>query len=149
MAGERAGTVVLEKHVGASGQLQDEGAPFGLGDVDRQAAFAGVLGHEPGTHAGHDLLPGTHPRADKIAGERFDLDHVGAEQAELVRAVRPGENMGEINDADAVEWTGGHGEVLSVGVCRFGPAGPSSLKSCGNAGRAGDTRMRFSVVRFL
>ena len=64
---KRTGTIVLEKYVGTSSQLKNEVASFRLGNINRQAAFAGILGHEPSAHAGHDLLPGTPPRTDEIA----------------------------------------------------------------------------------
>src|SRR5207302_1111814 len=75
----------------------------GLPEIERDAALVAVHREEAGRHlplrplALEELVPRL------VAVARLDLDHVRAEQRELVRAVRTGEVAREVEDPDAGE----------------------------------------------
>ena len=66
------------------------------------------------------------PRPERIAAVRLDLDHVGAGVGEQLRAVRPGDLGGAVEDPDAVE----HGVRLSpdAGYGRMRCTSPNSCQ---------------------
>ena len=100
------GQEVLDDHVGAPGQLEDEPCALGLLQIDRDPALVAVHRREGGAHLA--VAPeGAHVVA---AAGPLDLDHVGAQVAQEGRRVGPRDHAGEIEDADALEH-GGPGMV--------------------------------------
>src|SRR5690606_15614886 len=82
--------------------------PGGAGDVDHDGALVAVGREVVG--GVRRLAPlaigeeGRAPAAGVVAGARLlDLDHVGAEVAEVLAAPGPGEDPGQVQDADSVE----------------------------------------------
>ncbi len=103
----RAGPEGLEHDVRARAELGGERLVAGVAQVERQRALAAVeaqvvrraLVDERGTPLARVV---TRPGA-------LDLDDVGSEVAERLRAERSGEHAGEVGDEQAVEGTVGHG----------------------------------------
>ena len=101
---ERSRPVVLHQHVGGRDELFQH-LPSRLGlQVQRDRSLVGSLGQEASAHqfvvqvvigAGVSALVGL--------GGVFDLDHIGAEQAKLIGGERAGENVGDVEDANALE----------------------------------------------
>ena len=70
-----------------------------LGKVQRQAAFAAVVGHERAAFGGLETLgqtPGLPPR-------RFHLDYVRSQIGQEFPSQRPGNYFGEVHHSDAVQ----------------------------------------------
>src|SRR5690606_32918921 len=69
-------------------------------------------------------------QAPGLAAGRFHLDHVGAEVGEELATHRPRDDLRELEDFDAVEWSRSHGEpsiaregeVWDSGGCYESPA---------------------------
>ena len=86
-----------------------------------------------------ELRPTRRAGARDRRRRRFDLDDVGAEQRELIAAVRPGQHVGEVEHADAgEEW--GH-EAIELAPC--------IRRSACCAQRAASARDRTRTVRPL
>src|SRR4029077_3733354 len=90
-------------HVGAHDQLLDDRDGLGLSQVEGEAALVAVDGQERRGHLALGPRAVGELAARVVALARLDLDHVGAEQPELVRPVGAGEIPGEIEDADPRE----------------------------------------------
>ena len=72
----------------------------GLRQVDGDAALRAVEREERGAAT----VTAGRSRPDLVAGDRvLDLDHVGAEVGELLRAQRPGDDPREVEHADPLE----------------------------------------------
>src|SRR3989442_2723315 len=92
-----AGQEVLDDDVGAPGQLEHDARALGLLKVGGQRPLVAVDGREDGAHAGTAA-----PVAQIVAAPRpLDLDDVGAEVAQEHRAVGPGDDAREVEDAKA------------------------------------------------
>jgi len=122
VAGQVADLVVLDHHVRATGQFPDQVLALGTGDVDADRALvavrAQVVGRLGGVLAVAILQVGRPPPSGVIAprmaafGWAFDLDDVGAEVGQGLRAPGPGQHAGEIQDAHALQGhRGGTGGV--------------------------------------
>ena len=96
----RPGTKVVDEHVGAAHQAQDDVEPGGLSEVHRQRAFVPVGGEEDVAHAVRPRQRGTRVVA---APRPLDLDDVGAEVAEHLRRKRAERDLREVEHAHAVE----------------------------------------------
>ena len=92
-----AGAVVLDEHVARAGQADRELHAPRRRQVDADVALAGVLLHEVRRQP-VDAGAGV---AREVTVGRLELDHVGAEVGQHPRAVRPGEDAREVEDADA------------------------------------------------
>jgi hypothetical protein len=105
---EHAGAEVLDQHVGAVDQLQQDVA-VGVGlEVERHGLLVAVRREEV-RRLPLALRPdeGRPPPAGVVAVSRsLDLHHPGAEVAEHHRGVRPREGPGQVDDEDAVQGTG-------------------------------------------
>ena len=93
-------------------------------EVQSDGPLAGIDGKEQRGHAGLDearVGGGAEAAALVAAGAVLDLDHIGAEQRELLCAVRTGEHLGEIDNAHPLERQPRHlalrlrGAVLPLG----------------------------------
>ncbi|HML98249.1 MAG TPA: hypothetical protein PKD75_07195 [Tepidiformaceae bacterium] len=99
-----ARAVVDEHDIERGDEAVDCRAPFGFRKVDGEAALAAVEGLEVLAFVGDDggaVAPG-------FAFEWFDLDDVGAEIGEGHAGEGSGHDLGEFEDADARERSGGH-----------------------------------------
>ena len=109
-AGERAGAEVLDDGVGPRGEAAQDALPtFGL-EVEREAALPGVEVEEEPAALGMRLVVGEGagaPRGVAAVGP-LDLDHVGAVVAEQLGAVRAGDPLREVEDAQTVEGARAH-----------------------------------------
>ncbi len=95
---ERAGAVVLHEHVGGLDQRFEDFAVALLLEVERHRALVGGLGQELRAHQlVVERLVGA--RAAALVGvvRVLDLDHVGAEHAELIGRERPRQNVGRVD----------------------------------------------------
>ena len=111
---ERAGAVVLHEHVGGLDQGFQDFAVALLLEVERHRALVGGLGQELGAHQlVVERLVGA--RAAALVGvvRVFNLDHVGAEHAELIGRERPRQNVGRVDHPDTLERS--HGALLCAG----------------------------------
>ena len=96
---ERAGTEILHQNVRFLDQLLENLFALRRLGVERQRALVAV---EHGEIQGVLALDVTKLGARDVAGARaLDLDHVGAEPGEQLRAGRSGLHVREINDLDA------------------------------------------------
>jgi hypothetical protein len=86
-----AGPEALDGDVGVRRQLLDDLRRLGVLQVEREAALVAVLHAELHRHVA----------AAGIAARRLDLDHVGPQVGEDRRGERPGDEHGEVDDADA------------------------------------------------
>ncbi len=93
------GPKALEEHVRAVDEAQD-GVPAALvAQRDGERALARVHGQE---HRALAVPEGRAPRTCVVPGVRpLDLDHVGAERGEDLRAVRAGDRRRHVDDAHA------------------------------------------------
>ena len=89
---------VLDEDVHAPGELEHEPGALGVLQVDRDPPLVPVDGGERGAHA--VAAPGAQVVA---AAGPLDLHDVGAEVGHERRAIRPGDDAREIEDADTVE----------------------------------------------
>ena len=96
---ERAGAEILQEHVRLLDQLAEQLLAARRFQVERQAALVGVEQEEKEAVA---VLDVAHVAARHIAALRLlELDHVGAEKAEDLRAGGPRLVVRHVDDADA------------------------------------------------
>ncbi len=98
VAREAPGLEVLHHHVGARGEATDDGLPPRRGDVHRDRALVAVGAQEVGAQIRGALDEGRPPLAGVVAPRRrvLDLEHVGAQIAQHLRAGRPREDAREV-----------------------------------------------------
>ena len=101
-----AGPVVLDEHVALPGQLDRQLDAAGRAEVDAHVALADVLLDE----VRRQPVDARAGEAGQVTGRRLDLDHLGPEVRQHPRAVRTGQDAGQIEDTDTVERTT-HGSV--------------------------------------
>ena len=111
----KAGAKALHEHVCLVDEAQHD-VDF-LREVDDERALAGVRREEQRAVPVDERRP---PGASVIAVARLDLDDVGTERAEELRARRPGQRRGDVDDADA-----GQRRELRHRGCTQIVAGPS------------------------
>ena len=111
-ARHHARTKAFDDHVGGFDQAQEQRAPFGVLEVQAQAALVAV----------DDLVEPARVAAHRAHGARvvagagvFDLDDVGAVIGEVLGGQGAGEEAGEIEDAHALEWRAARGGVVLHG----------------------------------
>ena len=119
MAGEVADLVVLDQHIGVDHEPIENGAVVGVCEIQRHRALVAVGRQEIGALRSRLAvglgLPGRPPAAGVIAVARpFDLDHIGAEIAEHLRAARPRQNAGQVEHAHT-------GQCAGRGLGAFNP----------------------------
>ena len=107
-----AAAEVLPHHVGAGHQALDDLDGLRPPEVEGDAALVAVHRQEGRRHLPLGPRPVGELAAGLVALARLDLDHVGAEERQLVGPVGPGEIAGEVEDADA-------GERLAHGSSRL------------------------------
>ena len=100
---EDADGEVVDDDVGAEGHLAGGLAGVGAGEVELEQALVAVPHGEVGMVG---------PAGGDGAGVGGDFDDVGAHVGEEACAEGPGEDVGEVEDADAGE--GAHGVLLVV-----------------------------------
>jgi hypothetical protein len=97
------GAEVLDDHVGLAQEIVEQRAAARVLQVEREALLVRVEEEEaPAVDAG----PVAQREAVGLAGERLDLDDLGAQPREELRAGRAGLVLAEVDDADAVEGFG-------------------------------------------
>ncbi len=121
----RAGAEVLHDDVGSFGEPQEELLPLGRVQVEPDVQLVPVQGEEGRRH----LLPeeplGGHVPHQVAAGRHLDLDHLGAEEAEVVRGGRPEDPRRHLQDAHPGERLGLPRDIRRVeGPRREGPGAP-------------------------
>jgi len=99
---------VLEHHVAMQHQLAQQGLAFAARDVDRERALAAVGRQVIGRFLRIVALriPGIWrtPGAGVVAGAgALDLDHVGAEVGQVLRAPGAGQHARQVEHADVAE----------------------------------------------
>ena len=107
-----AGAEVLHHHVGLGGEAVHDLDRLGLGEVEGEIALVGVDGHPGGGHVARRPLLVERAAAHVLPARPLDLDHVGAEQRQLVAAEGACEHLREVEDADA-----GEGFLAWSGMC--------------------------------
>ena len=102
----------FDDDVGGLDQAQEQRAPFGLLEVQAQAALVAV----------DDLVEPARVAAHRAHGARvvagagvFDLDDVGAVIGQMLGGQGAGKEAGEIEDAHALEWRAARGGVVLHG----------------------------------
>ena len=110
---EVADLVVLDDHVADRCQAPDDFAALNACEIDRDRSFATVgskvVGRIGGVGAVSVLQKRRPPAAGVVACARaLDLDYVGAEVGQVLRAPGTGKHTGKIEDANSVEGAG-HG----------------------------------------
>jgi hypothetical protein len=121
--GDGTGPQALHEDVGAADEAaQDLEPPLAL-EVEREAALVAVEGHERGAL----LAPeGRRPGARVVtAAGPLDLDDLRAHVAEDLRAERPRNILGEIDDDEPVEWER-HGLKSTIGARHRGLDGTAA-----------------------
>jgi len=99
-ARQRAPGEVLGEHVDVREEAAHQRAPLGVPQVERDALLVAVEREEGDRHA----VGGGVPVAALVArARRLDLDHLGAQVGEDRGAERPGQEAGQVEDADAGE----------------------------------------------
>jgi len=111
--GERADLEVLHQHVAALEQPQHQRLRLGLGDIQRERLLVAVYADEIGA-----LLRVRHEGRREATGivARFrplDLDDLGAQVAQHLGAGGPGEDAGQVEDAQALQGAGRGGHQIS------------------------------------
>jgi hypothetical protein len=106
--GQAAHLEVLDQNVADSGQFPDQRRALGRGHVgfDRALVAVGaeVIGRFVGVLAVAVLQVGRPPRAGVVAhAGAFDLDDVGAQVGQVLRAPRAGQDARQVQHADAVK----------------------------------------------
>ena len=106
---EGAGAEIFHQHISAGNQLAENLARFCLLQIKRHAALVRPLRQVIAAHARAIEIPIAATDAALVWVLRvFDLDHIRAEQAQLIGREGAGQNMGRVYDANAFEGTG-HG----------------------------------------
>ncbi len=100
--------VVFQHHVALRGQFADDPLAFGRSDIDGDRALVAVCREVVGGFARVGAFRCFQVRRPPVAGVvadfgSFDLDDVGAEISERLRAPGPGEHACEIQHADMTE----------------------------------------------
>jgi len=83
---QRAGTEILNEHVGAADEIQEPLHVLGLLEIYRDAALVGVDGKKA---RGHAFPERRAPAAGVVALRPLDLDHVGTHVSEDLRGDGP------------------------------------------------------------
>ena len=98
---------VLDHDVGGGDQPAEGIATLGRFQIQRDGAFSRVLREKGGAHAA-PIEFGIGPQlARQVTGARhLDLDHLGAEQRQLIAAERAGEHVGQVEDPRTGEKSG-------------------------------------------
>src|SRR5262249_59561097 len=97
---------VLHHHVGLGGEAVDDLDRLGLGEVEGNVALVAVDGHPSRGHIARRPFLAQRVATHVLSARSFDLDHVGAEQCQLITPVGTSEHLREVEDADAGEWLG-------------------------------------------
>ena len=101
---------ILDEHVAARDQQLGDLLAFGLRDVERDRPLVAVDGEVVGAFAGVlavaalDERRAPFARVVALAGP-LDLDDVGAQIAEHLRGGRAGQDAGQVENADAGQWS--------------------------------------------
>ncbi len=106
---KRTGPKILDDDVGLAAEPADDLAGLGIVQIEAQVPFSRVLLHviEP------DAVDIGQADATEIARRRLDLGDVGAEIAQRFRAMRSSEHAREVDDAQSLQWRGGHDQSPS------------------------------------
>ncbi len=123
-----AGAEVFPDDVGVPDQAFDDRLRLRLFQVEGQAAFVGVDRHEGRGHVAVDPFLAELGAPVVLAADGFDLDHVGAQQRELIGPEGPGEEPGEVENLDPLEGAGGRrGHAVPPAAAFFNSFSRSSL----------------------
>ena len=101
---QRPGTEALDDHVGLPDQVEHQLATAVDPQVEGDAALVARVHRPEELVAAAGLAP---VAQGVVTVGRLDLDHVGAHVGEQPPGVRPGDESAELDDAEAVERTGG------------------------------------------
>ena len=109
----RIGPVIVHQHVGGLGQLEQRLAAGVLLEVEHDRALGAIAAEIEGRHARIARRP-EHARG--VAFGRLDLDHVGAEIAELLRRPRAQHDRGAVENSHSGQRTR-HSHFLFAFCC--------------------------------
>ncbi|MNS90590.1 hypothetical protein D3C72_1246460 [compost metagenome] len=145
---ELADLVVLQHHVALRGQVAHDLLALGRADVagDRALVAVGgqVVGGLGGVAAVFVLEPGRAPGAGIVAGAgALDLDHIGAEIGKVLGAPWPGEDAGQVEDAEMAQGSHGSGGSVDI-VGEHSTTGPP--RRCTRTGRRRANGGRYSAI---
>ena len=146
---QRADLEVLHQDVALRDQLLRDRLALGLRDIQRDRALVAVHADEIGA-----LLRARHVGRGEAAGVvagagALDLDHVGAEIGQHLRAGRPGQHARQVEHAQPAQWSRGkwsgglrangfaHAFLPLAGTPVEGPYRPAAYTPGGDAGNAG------------
>ena len=113
---EHAGAKVLADHVDLGSQALDDFAGRRLGQIKRHAALVGIDRHPGRTQLTFRPFGAGARQPHRVALNRLDLDDIGPLDGELEGAKRPGQIVGEIEDANACEGFGRVHEAVSLAI---------------------------------
>jgi hypothetical protein len=117
---------VRQHHVGVGEEALDDARGRGVAQVQRQRVLAAVARQEVTGLAGRQRRQLPHG----IALDRLDLDDVRAALGEELRAERNGDELAELDDLDAGEWSRVvHGVVVRAAGRQGSPAGRGARPS--------------------
>ena len=97
-----SGPVVFDHDVGVAREARQNPRTLGLGQIDRHQLLVARDHLPPQGDAVFDRAEAAHI----VAARRLDLDHLGAEVAQMRADHRPGENGPQVEDAQIGERTG-------------------------------------------
>ena len=96
---ERSGEKIFDEDIGFVREADNEVAAFVRFEIRHEAAFVAVAAEVVGAFSGGEGGP---PLAGVITGSgAFDFDDVGAEVSQLHRAIRTGEDSGEVENSNS------------------------------------------------
>jgi hypothetical protein len=95
----RAGAEVLHDDVGSFREPQEKLLPLGRVQVEPDVELVAVQGEEGRRHLFPEKTLGRDVPHQVAAGRHLDLDHLGAEEAEVVRGGRPEDPRRHLEDA--------------------------------------------------
>src|SRR5262249_57789487 len=87
-------------------------------EIDRHGPLAGVLSQKRRAHQLAVKVRVGAELAGQIAGmRRLDLDHLGAKQRELIGTERPGQYVGQVEDANSLKQPPSHVSSCLLSHC--------------------------------
>jgi hypothetical protein len=102
---------IFDEDIGLVGEAGNQLASFVRFEIHHQAAFVPVAAEVVGTFSGSEGRP---PLAGVITGSgAFNFDDVGTEVSQLHRAIRTGEDSGEIENSNSRQGAGNGGTPRS------------------------------------
>src|SRR5215813_7504873 len=97
---------VFHHHIGLANEAVNDLDRLGLGKVEGYVALVGVYSHPGWGHVARGPFMVERTAAHVFSAWPLDLDHIRAEQSQLIAAEGTGKNLREVEDTDARERLG-------------------------------------------